>query len=489
MRTFRLNLVGCLACVSMIANSTPAFADDSTTTGLIAGLGVTAATGKLSLGDSSGAIEAELYGAEGFQQAGSIIASIVNSARRSNSNRPVLVIAHGDTLDLISDSTIANQIALVDGYVKATCPTKAEYELLQKAAEAKQRAAEARRRAAVARLAAAKAAAAKLAADLRRSLQQSAANKTGKSATQTFDLQSQSFKALQLQQSIKNIPADTAPSGAGPETPTPTGGDATAATTKAKNPLTPSAADIGSAAAVDTSINGISISSDDRMIVNALLMNASYPAWTGAADYTGWRVWPGIQKTYDALNPDYWAPAEEVGIPDPKSGIYAAYQNLLADTYARRAYCPKDPGKSAIASADALVTALGASDKGPAPITLAIANEWFTKKNPLVLRVAVEQSGGTALARNGLLYTFGWPNAATVSAGLLVSFRLVDPRGGGVLALGIVRCISRQANLKKVADYLQHQQHRPSAEYPTKAAETVCDFKVAMPRQRDGATG
>jgi hypothetical protein len=68
-----------------------------------------------------------------------------------------------------------------------------------------------------------------------------------------------------------------------------------------------------------------------------------------------------------------------------------------------------------------------------------------------ILRVYVENSGGTSFAKSSIWYTLGFPGAATVSSGLVVSFRLVDPASASTLLTGIVRCAEKPRNMRSVA--------------------------------------
>ena len=84
----------------------------------------------------------------------------------------------------------------------------------------------------------------------------------------------------------------------------------------------------------------------------------------------------------------------------------------------------------------------------------------MTENGALVLRVAVEQTGGTAITRSNIFYTLGWPGAATVSAGFLASFRLTDPVKGTALLAGFVRCAvtpTRFQDVRKIVAADQQQ--------------------------------
>ncbi|MEH3036121.1 MAG: hypothetical protein PGN23_06490 [Sphingomonas adhaesiva] len=89
-----------LGLVATLGTSVPAHApDDVTKTGIAAGLGVAAASGKTTMGDGAGAIEASLLDSDAMLQAGAAIRRIAEAARSANGNRPVLVLGKSDTVD------------------------------------------------------------------------------------------------------------------------------------------------------------------------------------------------------------------------------------------------------------------------------------------------------------------------------------------------------------------------------------------------------
>ena len=363
-----------LATVSMPARAD----DDDTTTGILAGLGITAASGGTTLGEGAGAIEAGLLDTDAFQHAGRLIADVVRSlnpgaAARGVAPRPVLILASDERLDLTMPGVIRARMDGLARLAEQGCPPPAAEGV-------------------------------------------AALNKNN-DKRKAF-LGSGRFQASDL---------------------------VTIGTTQ-------------------TAIGGIMLTATDRMLVNAVLMNAGGPGRL-ASHY---RLL-GEPVAYDADAP-----------------TIKAYRKFLARIDALRGRCTDAGGKKAIEVADAFANSLTAgSDKGPPPLTMAAQIDAITgEKKILILRVAIERIGGTSLARSGLLYTFGWPNAATVSAGLKVSFRVVDPawvgsREPNLRAVGEVRCMVRPTNIKKVADVLNGWPRRRSITQPHGADRTVCDHRVS----------
>lgn len=388
-----------MTALSAAAIATPAVADDTTDTGLLTALGITAATGKTSLGDDAGAIEAALYSGDAFQNAGAMIAQLVGARR---SGRPVLILARGETVDLLTPKILSDEVGRLTALVEVVCaPPKPT------------------------------------------------GGKKGGGPKSLINPYSADL-------------GETAPE---------------AATEAAAGPHL-RIADLVGAASTDTAIGGLTLTVDDRALINAVLMNG--PGLGG-----GWTAWsPGQRLTAPsargAAQSAFFLPGEAAGMPIGSDGLYKDYQKLVATMSAKRPVCAAtDAGKAAIGSADSFVTGLNSSDKGPAPLAVAIAADAFRALNPLILRLTVEQSGGTSMTRSGLLYTLGLPNAATVGAGLLASYRLLDPSFGTLISVGVVRCAVRQTNIKRVADHLQHTPHRLSITQPYPLADTVCDYRVS----------
>ncbi|WP_293977610.1 hypothetical protein [Sphingomonas sp.] len=203
----------------------------------------------------------------------------------------------------------------------------------------------------------------------------------------------------------------------------------------ALTPFVPS--DFAQALTTDITIAPIALSADDRMLVNAVEIRGG-----GTFHLVG----------------------EGTGLPAAGSRILAGYYGLVDDIAQRRAVCVRSDHASVIAAADSFANSLTAADKGAlSALATAIQLEPYAggidttgaATNPpaaLLLRVAVEQVGGTAITRSNIFYELGLlRGAATVASGLVVSYRLVDSASGQPVATGIVYCMTPQRNLRDVA--------------------------------------
>ena len=223
------------------------------------------------------------------------------------------------------------------------------------------------------------------------------------------------------------------------------------------------AKDVAALIATDTSVAGLTISNDDRVIIDAILANADLDVeaqWAAAQKVPAKGDAKGSETLYAiaphgavaaASKTSFIVPAESVHANLASSALYTSYKGLLGTASAARS-CTDKSHTGAVAAFDAFATkATTIGDKGAAsPMTLAIEQEALSTDTGDVLRVAVEQTGGTSITRSGVLYTLGLPNAATVTSGLVTSFRLVDPKSGKAKLSGFVRCISAPISFKKV---------------------------------------
>ena len=237
------------------------------------------------------------------------------------------------------------------------------------------------------------------------------------------------------------------------------------------------ASDFIGAGLTDVGISGIALTADDRLLVTALLMNTGA---TVAPLGDGWIAEPGPGQ---APSPAVYSVAGDTTALPTGGTTKAAYDKLIDLLDHKRSECSQtDDGKAILSTADALVNGLNAAGATGIPLVNAMQLEQVSAGTKHVLRIAVEQVGGTSIARTGIPYTFGWPNAATVGAGLLVSFRLTNPVAGTTEALGFVRCLQGQTNLKRVSDVMQRQDGRGSKAKPQYAiGQAVCDYRVVAP--------
>ena len=202
---------------------------------------------------------------------------------------------------------------------------------------------------------------------------------------------------------------------------------------------TPGPADITAALATDVTINPVTITEDDRILVTAVARPGL--SWASLEPAAQTAVAPAGDR---AAAVRFIVPGEIADVADG-SPLYGAYQGLLADAGKLTGQgCTSDGAKGALSDVNDFVKAVGTSaSKGQPPIMVAAELFSLDKDSPLILRVAIEQVGGTAIVRSNIWYELGWPDAATVSAGILASFRLIDPRSGELKASGLVRCIEK----------------------------------------------
>jgi hypothetical protein len=334
------------------AVATPAAAQDTAEkVGIAAALGLTAGTGKTTLGDDAGSIEAALLNTDAMDQAGRIIAGVV----RGKTAGKVLVVGRTDSVDLITGPFLRRRMTGLTtalGAVKE-CPKNVV---------------------------------------------------TGKSALTKF-----------LE-----------------------GTTDTPSSTKTKFQLS----DITAALATDVKIATVKVPVEDRMLIQSIALNRrTGPITRPAID---WSVISPPATVADVG--DFVVPAELTASVGSKT--LTTYESLLHAADAKRRF-PCDEAKALVSAADAYVASINAAPGGggATPLGQAVQAEAFGNE-PQILRVVAEQAGGTSIVSANIWYTLGFPGAATVSAGLIASFRLVNPRTGATTVAGVVRCASTPINVK-----------------------------------------
>lgn len=237
------------------------------------------------------------------------------------------------------------------------------------------------------------------------------------------------------------------------------GGDqpATATTTSSKSVFDKS--DLAPAVSTSINVSGITLTANDRLLVDAVQIAPVTTAWRGFD-----KSHPGDTLKAVARIPTatiFKVPGETVDFEEaddaartPKNEIIRDYRQLKSWSDQHRD-CDQPAYKAALDRIDTFDKSINASDKGPPPLAVAAELAPLARDNPLVLRLAVEQVGGSAVSRSNIWYAAGFPGAATVSAGLLVSFRLSDPIHGTDLLAGFVRCAVRPTGLRDVRNVLK----------------------------------
>jgi hypothetical protein len=337
------SLLARLAIVSVLSTSlvpSPATAASSATTGVVAGLGITAASGKSTV-SSGGAIEASLLTSDAILKVGANIATLV--APRVGHD-PVILLGHSDTLDLNMARWLPMRLRAV----------QTQFDSMIAAA-------------------------------------------AGKCVASPLPAQNPTVEGRLKSESVP-VPA-FAPT------------------------------DITAAVMTDYSISGVTLTADDRMLVNAVEMSKNGDTEWHDADKAEVLPKPGA-------GPHFVVIGERIE-PDLNAPLLRDLAALQASADRQR-HCTSAEYKAAVSVADAFISSVSASDKGTPAILSAVALAPYVgpDTNTHVLRIAIKSIGGTAVARSNIWYALGFPGAVTIGSGLLVSFRLFNARSGKDELLG-----------------------------------------------------
>lgn len=105
---------------------------------------------------------------------------------------------------------------------------------------------------------------------------------------------------------------------------------------------------------------------------------------------------------------------------------------------------------SAIQAVDVFAVRTTQSENaGPSQLVRAALLDELASRNPLVLRVSIEQAGGSLWKRDSLWTMVGF-SGVRLTGGLVVSFRLTDPATGAASTGGLVVCRTDFASMKKI---------------------------------------
>jgi hypothetical protein len=335
---------------AVTAASVPAAADgtDDQKVGIAAALGLTAASGKTTIAEGGGAVEAALLTSGAVREAGRVIAALAVSKA---GDHPILVVARSEQPALMSARIVTDRLTAIDARLRRTSCTA------------------------------------------------SVAEAPG------------GFEAL-----FKGAPKLGLP-------------------------------DITAAVATDTTYAPIPLTFDDRMLVAATAMSGTGIGLPGRNDWTlaEWQGGPRPSGKTRMIVPS------EITAVSGDNSLLALYEKTAADADILRS-CGGAEAKAAVGVADAYIAAITSpSDKtGSSELVAALQLADTLPQAPYVLRVVVEQTGGTAITRSNIWYTLGFPGAVTLSSGLLASFRLMNPATGETLTAGFVRCAIAPVNINNV---------------------------------------
>ncbi len=247
------------------------------------------------------------------------------------------------------------------------------------------------------------------------------------------------------------------------------------------------APDVGAFLATDTTYASVPLSLDDRMLIAAIGISGGAMEMSGATKERNGRAdWQTATEGTSAAKPaTFLIPSEVVYVPE-KSVILREYLAMMALADTLR-HCKTDQAKAAVALADAYSKELttpgektGVSPLGSAVQASAALNRTTeADRVPYILRVTVEKAGGTAITRGNIWYTLGFPGAATVSSGLLTSYRLVDPSTGITHSAGFVRCVIPPVRMGNV-HLVVNKEAQNYFNKDSKRGETYCSY-IATP--------
>lgn len=341
-------------------SAAPAMAEDEEEkVGIAAGLGLTAATGKTTIAEGGGAVEAALLTSDAVREAGRVIAAL---ATQKTVGRDILVLSRSEQVNLMAAQVVRGRIGTISRALAAV-----------------------------------------------RQGGSAACKKPPKDALKGLS---------EIEQLLSNMRFD------------PT--------------------DIGAAFATDTTYASVPLTLDDRMLVASVGMSGTSYKLKGSAEWQ-----PAAYQTGGG-DSRFIIPSEIVHVGSGNA-ILKAYEDMLASADQLR-HCDTDGAKAAVALADAYAKELitPGEKTGISPLGAAVQADAVVRGAgrsavpPYVLRVAVEQTGGTAITRGNIWYTLGFPGAATISSGLLTSYRLVDPQTGVAISAGFVRCVIAPVSMRNV---------------------------------------
>lgn len=221
---------------------------------------------------------------------------------------------------------------------------------------------------------------------------------------------------------------------------------------------------------VDTDIQALTFSETERILVNGLASKVKNARLPGEI----------VQ-----LNPNSALVSSWISLGDLSQELSGCSQTINKALAARKLEHGEATGRNAVIEAEAKARADAMSEQakaieayrnavntpgetGQTPLAAAEGIADLAKQNPLVLRAAVEHSGGTRVKRTHIGTAFG-AYGINLTGGLVVSYRLVDPTTGTPRLAGVAVCRTGLASLQDV--------HKGKV----KAAENACDLMPTAP--------
>lgn len=221
--------------------------------------------------------------------------------------------------------------------------------------------------------------------------------------------------------------------------------------------------DIAAVLATDKTIAAVDIARDDRELIDAIVMQPNSPprgraaAWTPTSASPAPTL-PGSASTapQPLAKVTFVIPGEVANSQDDNAVTknYKSFGDALAKCEALPT--PSEGQKSLKVLAEAFATDVNsaADPLSPSKLAQAIVYNSLAEKNPWILRVAIENAGGTTVTRGSVWYTLLPLDAVSLTAGLMVSYRLVDPATGETKMAGFVRCAAGPKTLGSIESSL-----------------------------------
>lgn len=173
-------------------------------------------------------------------------------------------------------------------------------------------------------------------------------------------------------------------------------------------------------------------------------------------EISGYTVDPGTQMLINAIvaESDIWRIPSEIVAVSGKSELLSSYAQIIGRTaYFAGGACEKKFEAIGKALLDRARTLSTPSEKGaPSALEKAVLIEAFARDATdfRILRVDVEKAGGTLINRSNIWTTIGF-NGVTMSGGLVVTYRLVDPVNGKIEKADTLVCYSPSQSLRAIA--------------------------------------
>lgn len=180
---------------------------------------------------------------------------------------------------------------------------------------------------------------------------------------------------------------------------------------------------------------------------------------------TGYTIDPGVQLVINAISADgvdlagkkfrlgWWLP-DELGVIAENSELLGLYTKVLDNA---APYAAGKCDKAYVDQANAIIAATKAvaapgDDGAPSLLESGMLLEGLLAGGgaPQVLRVDVEKAGGSLINRSNIFTQLGF-NGLTISGGMIVTYRLVDPASGTVRLSNTLICHHPQRSLGQVA--------------------------------------